>query len=47
LKGVAPPEISTTDIWKSAAPFIVLQVLGVIMLMMFPQIALFLPGVFY
>jgi tripartite ATP-independent transporter DctM subunit len=47
LKGVAPPEISTTDIWKSSAPFIALQVLGVICVMMFPQIVLFLPGVFY
>jgi tripartite ATP-independent transporter DctM subunit len=47
LKGVAPPEISTTDIWRSAAPFIVLQVVGVIMLMIFPQIVLFLPGILY
>jgi tripartite ATP-independent transporter DctM subunit len=47
LKGVAPPEISTTDIWKSASPFIVLQVLGVVMIMIFPEIALFLPRLFY
>ena len=47
LKGVAPPEISTTDIWKSSAPFIGLQVLGVIMLMIFPQIVLYLPSLLY
>ena len=47
LKGVAPPEIQTTDIWKSSAPFIVLQVVGVIMVMVFPQIILWLPGVLY
>jgi tripartite ATP-independent transporter DctM subunit len=47
LKGVAPPEVSTTDIWKSSAPFIALQVLGVILVMVFPQIALFLPSIFY
>ena len=47
LKGVAPPEVSTTDIWKSAAPFIGLQVVGVIMVMIFPQIILFLPSLFY
>ena len=47
LKGVAPPEISTTDIWKSAAPFIGLQVVGVIMVMIFPQIILYLPSLFY
>jgi tripartite ATP-independent transporter DctM subunit len=47
LKGVAPPEVSTTDIWKSSVPFIGLQVLGVILVMIFPQIILFLPDVFY
>ena len=47
LKGVAPPEISTTDIWKSAAPFIVLQVLGVAMVMIFPEIILILPRLFF
>ncbi|MBN2032207.1 MAG: TRAP transporter large permease subunit [Deltaproteobacteria bacterium] len=47
LKGVAPPEISTTDIWRSSAPFIGLQVLGVILVMVYPQIALYLPGIFY
>jgi tripartite ATP-independent transporter DctM subunit len=47
LKGVAPPDISTTDIWKSAAPFIALQVLGVILSMIFPEIILFLPRLFF
>jgi tripartite ATP-independent transporter DctM subunit len=47
LKGVAPPEISTTDIWKSSAPFMGLQVLGVIMIMIFPEIILFLPRVLF
>jgi len=47
LKGVAPPEISTTDIWKSSAPFIGLQVLGVLCVMTFPDIVLWLPRVFY
>jgi tripartite ATP-independent transporter DctM subunit len=47
LKGVAPPEVSTTDIWKSSLPFMALQVLGVIMVMVFPQIALYLPSIFY
>jgi tripartite ATP-independent transporter DctM subunit len=47
LKGVAPPEVSTTDIWKSSAPFIGLQVVGVMLVMAFPQIVLFLPSVFY
>ncbi|MBW1960643.1 MAG: TRAP transporter large permease subunit [Deltaproteobacteria bacterium] len=47
LKGVAPPEISTTDIWKSSAPFIGLQILGVIAVMVFPEIILWLPRLVY
>ena len=47
LKGVAPPEISTTDIWKSSVPFIGLQVVGVVLVMIFPQIVLYLPDVLY
>jgi tripartite ATP-independent transporter DctM subunit len=47
LKGVAPPEISTTDIWKSSAPFMGLQALAVVLVMIFPQIILWLPGLLY
>ena len=47
LKGVAPPEIKTTDIWKSSAPFIALQVVGVILVMVFPDIILVLPRLLY
>jgi tripartite ATP-independent transporter DctM subunit len=47
LKGVAPPQISTTDIWLSAAPFMGLQVVGVILVMIFPQIILWLPSLLY
>jgi len=47
LKGVAPPEISTVDIWKSSAPFIALQVIGVICVMVFPEIILWLPRLIY
>ena len=47
LKGVAPPDIKTTDIWKSSAPFIALQVIGVILVMVFPQIILFLPDLLF
>ena len=47
LKGVAPPEISTTDIWRAAAPFIVLQIIGVAMVMIFPEIILILPRLLF
>ena len=47
LKGVAPPEVSTTDIWRAAAPFIALQMVGLALCMIFPEIILFLPKIFF
>ena len=40
LKSVAPPDISLSDIFTSLLPFIGLQVLALIMLIAFPQIAM-------
>lgn len=37
LKGVAPPEVRTTDIYYGVAPFIVLQVIVVELLVTFPE----------
>ena len=45
LKGVSPPEISMTDIYRSAFPFMILQLIGLALVMLFPQIALWLPSV--
>jgi len=36
LKGVAPPEIKTTDIYKGVVPFILIQVAVVISILLFP-----------
>jgi tripartite ATP-independent transporter DctM subunit len=47
LKGVAPPEVSTTDIWRAAAPFIALQFVGLILCMIFPEIILLVPKYFF
>ncbi|MFL1454851.1 TRAP transporter large permease subunit [Marinobacter sp. GN3S48] len=38
LKGVAPPGVRTIDIYRGVIPFIVLQVLVVITLMIFPEL---------
>lgn len=43
LKGVAPPEISTVDVWKGAVPFVGLQFIGLVLCMMFPEIILAVP----
>ncbi len=37
LKGVAPPEVKTTDIYKGVVPFIILQVLVLASIVIFPS----------
>ncbi|MBU0587968.1 MAG: TRAP transporter large permease subunit [Gammaproteobacteria bacterium] len=43
LKGVAPPEVSIRDIYKGVIPFIGMQFVALLLLFMYPQIALWLP----
>jgi tripartite ATP-independent transporter DctM subunit len=43
LRGVAPPGVTTRDIYVGVVPFIVMQVLAVTLVFFFPQIALWLP----
>ena len=38
LKGVAPPEVKTTDIYKGVVPFIILQVLVLASIVIFPEL---------
>lgn len=47
LKGVAPPEVELTDIFKGVMPFITLQLIGLALVIAFPQIILWLPGIVY
>jgi tripartite ATP-independent transporter DctM subunit len=44
LKGVVPPSISMTDIYRSILPFVVLQAICLALVMIFPEIALWLPS---
>jgi tripartite ATP-independent transporter DctM subunit len=43
LKGVAPPEISLQDIYRALWPFMLMQIVAMLLVMFFPQIALWLP----
>jgi TRAP-type mannitol/chloroaromatic compound transport system permease large subunit len=45
MKGTVPPSISMTDIYKSMPPWVVLQVIGLALCMIFPGIVLWLPRV--
>ena len=43
LKSVAPPEISLQDIYRALWPFMLMQITAIALVMMFPEIALWLP----
>ena len=47
LRGVAPADIPMSDIFKSALPFLFLQVVGLTACMLFPQLITWLPGLVY
>jgi TRAP-type mannitol/chloroaromatic compound transport system permease large subunit len=45
LRGVAPPEITTRQMYVGIIPFVAMQVLGVVLVFFIPQLALWLPKV--
>lgn len=45
MKGVAPKSVRMEDIYKGVIPYILIQIFGLLLVMMFPAIALWLPGV--
>jgi tripartite ATP-independent transporter DctM subunit len=47
LKGIAPPEVVLLDIYKGVVPFIILQLLGLIIVAIWPQLVVWLPTVAY
>ncbi len=47
LRGVAPPEIPTTAIYKGVIPFIIIQLLMLGLLTLWPQLATWLPAEIY
>jgi TRAP-type mannitol/chloroaromatic compound transport system permease large subunit len=46
MKAMSPPEISLQDIYASIIPFALIMVFCLILLIIFPQLALFLPQTF-
>jgi tripartite ATP-independent transporter DctM subunit len=47
MRAMAPPEVSLWDIYRSIVPFVGVMILGLALVMMFPQIALWLPEMVY
>lgn len=44
LKGIVPPEVTMGDIYRSTFPFVILQLIGLSLVIAFPQIGLWLPS---
>jgi TRAP-type mannitol/chloroaromatic compound transport system permease large subunit len=47
LRGVAPPEVRTSQIYKGVIPFILIQLTMLGILALFPELATWLPGLLY
>ena len=44
LRGIAPPEVTTGDIYRGAIPFVLLQLLVLVLIIIFPGIVSFIPS---
>ena len=47
IKGIAPKEVKIQSIYRGIIPFVILQLVGLILVIMFPQLALWLMKVSY
>lgn len=47
MRAMAPPEVTLWDIYRSIVPFVGVMILALALVMMFPQIALWLPETLY
>ncbi len=44
MKGVAPPEVTMSDIWKAVTPYVVVDILCIAIVMAMPRIATIVPS---
>jgi tripartite ATP-independent transporter DctM subunit len=47
MRAMAPKEITLADIYRSIVPFVLVMTLGLAIVMLFPQIALWLPSLYH
>ncbi|MDX1509294.1 MAG: TRAP transporter large permease subunit, partial [Woeseiaceae bacterium] len=47
LRGVAPPEVKTAQIYRGVIPFVAIQILALLLLALFPGLVTWLPGQIY
>jgi TRAP-type mannitol/chloroaromatic compound transport system permease large subunit len=47
MKGLAPPEVRIQSIYRGIIPFVIMQLIVLGLVMLFPQLVLWLPGAVY
>jgi TRAP-type mannitol/chloroaromatic compound transport system permease large subunit len=47
LRGVAPPEIKTSQIYRGVMPFVAIQLFALLLIALFPELVTWLPGKIY
>ena len=47
LRGVAPPEVRTLQIYRGVMPFVAIQLLALVLIAAFPDLATWLPNRIY
>ncbi len=47
MRAMAPPEITLHDIYRSIIPFVAIMILGLALVILYPDIALWLPRLYY
>jgi len=47
MRSVAPSSITIYDLYKAVIPFIILQIMGLALVVIFPEIALWLPNLIF
>jgi len=44
LKGVAPSSVTTEDVYRGIVPFVILMLIGLTIVIIFPDLITYLPG---
>jgi TRAP-type mannitol/chloroaromatic compound transport system permease large subunit len=47
IKGVAPPGVTMSDIYVSVIPYVIVTLVGALLIVLFPEIALYFPNLFF
>lgn len=47
MKGVAPPEVTMGDIYRSITPFVLIQLSVVIFILLYPEVVMWLPNLLF